>query len=271
MHRALNSAHRLLARSAVTTHAAVLLRNQCGQVIRYRLGESDDSMRNGEALFLRAAAPHFATAIDVGANVGGWTTQFLNARGSSPTTILLVEPQPRIARALRDTVGHLAGVEVIEAAAGDAPGSLVLHESTDSELSSFVRADDVPYAGTREVQVTTIDQEVAARRWDGVDLLKIDAEGYDLHVARGASGLLAQGRIKAVQFEYNRSWAAAGSTLAAAYEFFRKHDYQVFLLRGDGLYELRYEIYGEYFAYSNFVAVKQGAVRWLNDLLRGPI
>ena len=49
----------------------------------------------------------------------------------------------------------------------------------------------------------------AVGRWD-IFLLKIDTEGYDYYVIRGASQLLATGRVKFLVFEYNSKWFSQG-------------------------------------------------------------
>lgn len=87
-------------------------------------------------------------------------------------------------------------------------------------------------------------------------MLKIDAEGYDLHVLLGARGLLESRRIGVVQFEYNAPWARAGSTLSFAFQLLRGAGYRVFLLKAGGLYRFEPDRVGEYFHYSNFVALR---------------
>jgi len=47
----------------------------------------------------------------------------------------------------------------------------------------------------------------------------------------------------------------AGSTLGGAISLLISHQYKVYILKGDGLYEFDYDHYGEYFGYSNFVAL----------------
>jgi hypothetical protein len=66
----------------------------------------------------------------------------------------------------------------------------------------------------RQVRVIALDNICAERGLDLIDLLKIDAEGYDFQVLRGAEKLLKEQKISVVQFEYNRPWANAGGTLA---------------------------------------------------------
>jgi len=56
---------------------------------------------------------------------------------------------------------------------------------------------------TVEVEVTTIDVYMAAQKISHVHLLKVDAEGHELAVLRGAAGAIASGGIDVVQFEFN--------------------------------------------------------------------
>jgi Methyltransferase FkbM domain len=136
--------------------------------------------------------------------------------------------------------------------------------------SSFI-SSAVPGGITRPVQMSTIDLELDRLGLGQVDFLKIDTEGYDLRVLVGAASRLQRGDIGVVQFEYNKPWREAGSTLAAAYQLLEKHGYSVYLLRKDGLYSLRYALYGEYFEYSNFVALRPDWDERLKRFQRGPI
>lgn len=86
-----------------------------------------------------------------------------------------------------------------------------------------------------------------------IDLLKIDVEGFDGRVIRGAERLLRERRIRVLQFEYNLPWAAVGDTLAGTVSTLRTHGYETSVLQPTGLAELD-PCWGEFFNYSNFVA-----------------
>ena len=90
-----------------------------------------------------------------------------------------------------------------------------------------------------------------------------------MRVLRGASGLLSQQLIGVIQFEYNKPWLLTNSTLAEAYGLLESFDYSVFLLRARGLFVLDYQRYGEYFGYSNFVAVAPDRLPALKPFIEG--
>ena len=50
---------------------------------------------------------------------------------------------------------------------------------------------------------TTVDDFCRANGVDKIDVLKVDAEGYDLHVIKGASRMLSEGRIDFIYAEFN--------------------------------------------------------------------
>ena len=119
--------------------------------------------------------------------------------------------------------------------------------------------------------MTTIDHEVSSRGIEFIDFLKIDAEGFDLKVLMGAKETLGGGHIGVVQIEYNSPWAQTSSTLAEAMRILRGYGYDVFLLKRNGLYKIRYELYGEYFGYSNYVAVLKKYCDKISSLKNGEI
>ncbi|HTV73579.1 MAG TPA: FkbM family methyltransferase [Candidatus Acidoferrales bacterium] len=119
--------------------------------------------------------------------------------------------------------------------------------------------------------VHTLDAALTALGWDEVDLLKIDAEGYDLQVMRGAESLIKSRRIGVIQFEYNRAWQLVGDTLRGAYLLLEEAGYKIFVLKRDGLFTLDYKLYEEYFEYTNFVAVAPGRMSQFKERVRGLI
>jgi hypothetical protein len=138
---------------------------------------------------------------------------------------------------------------------------------TSSFMSGFAR----PNAVRTTVRVSTVAQQVLERGIDTIDILKIDAEGYDMRVLRGASSLLAAQRIGIVQFEYNEPWALAGGTLGEAVSLFGRSGYHVFALKSAGLFTFDYTRFGDFFRYSNFVAVSPGLMPGVGQLVRGSI
>jgi len=169
---------------------------------------------------------------------------------------LLFDPSESAIEALRPRFKAYSVLEVIHSAVGKISGYATLFEEPNSgEMSSLVPGVSSTDAIKKQVKIVTLDEEAECRNLKYIDFLKIDAEGYDLHVLLGAYNLLYHQKIGYVQFEYNSSWAPANSTLSAALNFLSSVGYHVFLLRPGRLVNLDYDLYGEYFNYSNFVAV----------------
>jgi FkbM family methyltransferase len=271
IHSALNRLHRVLGRSDRATRIAVLMRNQCGQVVRYHLSGADDITESGEELLIQTIAGRCRTVIDVGAHNGLWISRFLSASTDTGIRGLVFEPQRRCLPQLEAKLSMFPNVEIINAAVGDRHQEQEFFEAEETQHSSLIEPIEEATGATYPVVVTTIDEEVVRRGWDTVDYLKVDAEGYDLRALQGAETLLGEGRIGVIQFEYNRAWSRAGSTLAAAYSYLNSNGYAVFLLKAEGLFELCYARYGEFFAYTNFCAVATDHIGPLKSLLRGPI
>jgi hypothetical protein len=83
--------------------------------------------------------------------------------------------------------------------------------------------------GEIEVSVRTLDSLVGA---DTPALIKIDVEGSELDVLRGARSLLTSAASPVVLFEHCGHSAAFGVTPAQIREFFGDLDYRIFLLDG---------------------------------------
>ena len=71
---------------------------------------------------------------------------------------------------------------------------------------------------TEEVTTTTLDAYTDHAGLGLLTLVKVDTEGHDLSVLRGAQKLFAEKRILAAQFEYNNRWIASRSFLRDAFE-----------------------------------------------------
>ena len=141
----------------------------------------------------------FRTIVDVGAHHGESALQFV--RRAPDAAVFSFEPSAASYERLTANVAALTNVTCIRSAVGSAPGEVMLYHRTWSQANSLRPPATgtqtfSPAAGSSErVPITTLDAFAAERGLSRIDLLKTDTEGYDVEVLRGASGLLAEGRI----------------------------------------------------------------------------
>lgn len=261
--------HHQLAKSVPAVKLCLLLRNQANAVIGRYLGPSSQAKLNGEALIAAELAPQTKTFVDVGANSGDWATMWL-AHSPADCRGILFEPSTKAFARLSTRFRSEPRLALFKKGLAERPGimSLTYHVDFD-EQSTLV---DVYQRNSRDtledVEVTTID--VAARECgvETIDFLKIDAEGFDERVLRGATLYLQENRIKALQFEYGGIWADADSTLTATLRFLENCHYDTFLLRAEGIYEFNIRKFGEFFHYANFLAVRQESREAVEGLIK---
>jgi FkbM family methyltransferase len=125
--------------------------------------------------------------IDIGANFGLMTLHASRAVGASGSVIAL-EPHPRTFRRLEQNLRRngCKNVSAINAAAGEVAGTLELFDTPayESGQASFVaHTDDGVSAG--HVEVRLLDDMVP--RSSARTFIKIDVEGFEYQVLRGAS------------------------------------------------------------------------------------
>jgi FkbM family methyltransferase len=136
---------------------------------------------------LRKLLKPSSCAVDVGAHIGSFTSQLL--RVSPQGKHIAIEASPSKGAWLK---GRFQNVEVHSVAVSDAEGTAMFQEDTClpgfSRLSNQSTSDhSVSYA----VKTCRLDSVVNGRN---VDLIKIDVEGLELCVLRGATDTIAKCR-----------------------------------------------------------------------------
>ena len=151
--------------------------------------------------------PDCLNVIDVGANHGDFSQA---ACAIYPgCRVLLVEPQPALAKELKQRAATRNGKWIIEECAlGATEGAATLHLSTESdEIASLAGFQDSYRAETEsqivsttvQCKLATLDSLLKIHAFEFVDLLKIDVEGFEFEVLKGA--VVAMDRVKAVIVE----------------------------------------------------------------------
>ncbi len=174
------------------------------------------------ALFA-ALAQHAGVIVDVGANAGIFA--LLAARLRPEARILAFEPHPLVAMSLAKSVAlsGARGIEVFPTALGAETAYTQLFTSISDALTSLDAAR-VENSVAITVPMTTLDAMTTERGVSGVDLVKVDVEGWELPVFQGATATFARDR-PVVIFE-----ALADAPAAAIDEFFARLDYQILVI-----------------------------------------
>lgn len=138
---------------------------------------------------------------DVGANVGDKTVEM--RRAYPQATIYAFEPSPKTFESLRDRLKGDSAIHPVHTAVSHqehdaAPFHITADHSVNDSLLAPVSHRE---QGVTMVPVTTLDAFCASRVIDQIDWLKIDTQGSDVDVLRGADQLLKDRRIRLVTAE----------------------------------------------------------------------
>lgn len=237
-------------------------------LLRARLDVPNDLSTNGEASLQRwmldlSPRGNRVHVIDVGANVGQWATAMLAAAQETgrfdDLDLHSFEPSSftfaRLSGALREQP-----VSVIRTALSDQSGTSTLHVvAPGAGTNSLHKPPDMPgTASTEDVPTMTLDAYADRAGLDYISLVKIDAEGHDLAVLRGARRLFGEQRISIAQFEYNHRWVDARFFLRDAFELLEPLGYRLGKLTPVGVeFYPRWDADLETFVEGNYVACEK--------------
>jgi FkbM family methyltransferase len=241
----------------------------CRKVFHRANADNDDDIRtNGERVLMQRVLPKATIVFDAGANVGDWTAEALSI--NSQAHYHLFEPSPT-------TFGYLqrrsfpANVTLNNTGLGAAEGEMDLFIYGDGLGANSLydrRGTDAVEQRREPVRITTLDAYCAGCNIERIDFLKIDVEGHELQVLRGAAELLRAGRIGVIQFEYGGTYIDARGLFKDVWDLIGELDPQraFFKLHRDGprhVAAYRQEL--ETFQYSNWVIATNDEIEGLQS------
>jgi FkbM family methyltransferase len=219
-------------------------------------GLLESSGETGVFRFVKSGAP---VLFDVGGHVGQYTKAFVE-RFPTGRSYVFEPSEPHLAE-LRKNVAGLVQVEILPYGLGSAPGRLPLYKDRQiSGLASLSRRRLEHYGIAMNlvetVSIDTIDAFVAERNIARIDLLKIDVEGHELAVLRGAATALRKGLIKLVQFEFGGCNLDTRTNLQDFFYFFKEYGLTVALIQPSGHCRpiKQYDEFFEHYRTTNYLA-----------------
>lgn len=217
---------------------------------------------SGEDAFLREIVGGIDKPIivDVGAHFGEYAE--LVHKINSNAVIHSFEPNLHSYKILR--ARKLKGkFQCYQIALGDREKVAYLYDGASHEGSQFaslypdvIRSIHKLKTSKTKIKVSTLDKWSKALTKDmKIDLLKIDVEGNELAVLKGATNLIKNNRIRHIQFEFNTMNILSRVFLSDIKNALA--DYKLYRLLPHGKIEIKDSsiLMGEIFAFQNIVAI----------------
>jgi FkbM family methyltransferase len=235
--------------------------SMCGLGIR----NHENEVVSGEKAFIRylMAGKRLRSGVimDIGANMGNYSMMLRKNNISLP--IYAFEPHPVAFRKLQAMAEQYNFTAVPQGAGEKSTHAAIYDYQGDggSEHASMYKdvIEHLHKGHAQEISIvlTTIDEFVAHHNISKVALLKIDTEGHELSVLKGAKETIAKGLADIIQVEFNemniisRTFFKDIVDILPGYDFYR--------LLPDGLKALgAYNTTShEIFAFQNVVALKR--------------
>jgi FkbM family methyltransferase len=165
--------------------------------------------------------------VDAGGNIGSCTL-LMAAHGVHTVAF---EPNPDNLFYLRSSVNANYNIAAITRVVGvgladhdySAPLFVEERNAGNSVVGQSFRTRKNP---SHDINLRTLDSMLPSET--SIPLMKMDVQGFELFVMKGARGLISRGVIKVIKLEVAELWLnAQNTTTAELYDFFAEHKYSV--------------------------------------------
>lgn len=152
-----------------------------------------------ERAFIASVVRPGDTVVDIGANVGAYTTFFASLVGPGGRVHAL-EPEPENFRRLRGATARAPHVQAHQLAASNVSGECVLYKSASLNVDHHTYDDGVEKRERVVIPCTRLDDLI--KPGERVDFIKMDIQGAEGFALAGAQRVLEENRGVTMLFEY---------------------------------------------------------------------
>jgi len=198
----------------------------------------------GEENFIKKISHDLSFCIDIGANIGKYTELLLKETAAK---VIAFEPLPDAYLDLKKLeLNNLNRLKVFNQAIGEKNEFLELnYASRKSEKASFsdnlekLSFYDFHNNKKMKIKILTLDTFIEENLDDfnqtEIDLIKIDTEGFELEVIKGATKTIKKMSPKYIQLEFNWHQLFKKQNMYSFYEFLKNYELFQILPYGNDL------------------------------------
>ena len=191
-----------------------------------------------EIALLRRIVKPGNTVLDIGANIGFYTTIFSKAVGPHGR-VFSFEPDAINYNRLCKSAKGLSNVQILHKAVASKTQKIVLY--TSKKLNVDHRTYK-PEKFDKEIEIEAVSLDEFLKNSSVIDVIKIDIQGYEMQAMKGMTHILKNNQNISILSEF---WPyglkMAGSSILEYYECLKNLGFFVYLLSEKGLISLSIE------------------------------
>lgn len=197
----------------------------------------DEQCLRNSSKFIKKNKEDELVFMDIGSNKGEWTDLVLNLiTQTNKCKIHLFEPNPACYDELVAKFGTNSSTKINNFGVSSKACSATLFDpkGVGSALSSlydrkvFHTWTDGTIIVEKQVNLVSLDDYVELNNIDHIHFLKIDVEGHELEVLRGARKLFEEKKVNVGQFEVGGTFSDAGICIKDFIDFFADYNYGIY-------------------------------------------
>ena len=227
-------------------------------------GPGGSLTESGEAWVIRQCARQVPAGepfvlFDGGANDGSYALDAIHIAGRH-ASVHCFEPSPVSYRKLTATFAAHPQVKTLNFGLSNQERTATLFSHPGGAKEASLVKRDIGHWGLEQTQSETVrlrrlDDYCREAGVERIDLLKMDIEGHELPALEGAGNLLAEKRIRNIQFEFGSPDIESRTFFKDLFQLLNQH-YSLYRIVYQGLAPIQaYSEFHENFVTTNFLAV----------------